>query len=57
MIFEGSVSKKAITYNFIPHEVNLIGHGIIDVLPWIRWGYNSKDSTTFYDRFLLWLGV
>ncbi|MDX9808501.1 MAG: RHS repeat-associated core domain-containing protein [Acholeplasma sp.] len=46
------------TYNFIPNSIAFgVGHGIVDVLPWILWGNNSKDSTTFFDRFFLWLGV
>ncbi|MCV2231780.1 DNRLRE domain-containing protein [Acholeplasma manati] len=43
------------TYNFIPNGVNKAGHGFVDVLPWILWGNNSKDSSTIFDRFYLWL--
>jgi len=43
------------TYNFIPHEVSSIGHGIVDVLPWILWGNSYEDKTTCSERFILWL--
>jgi hypothetical protein len=42
------------TYNFIPSDKNgifgVIGHGLVDVLPWIFLGNSIDDTTTIFDR-------
>ena len=38
------------TYNFISSLVDPIGHFIVDVIPWIRYGNSPDDSTTPQER-------
>ena len=36
---------------------NSIGHYVMDVKPWIRWGNSPDDTTTSWDRMWGLLGV
>ena len=38
------------TYNFIPHEKSVIGHTVVDVIPYFIWGNSRGDSTTVISR-------
>lgn len=38
------------TYNFIDGDVFMLGHYIVDVLPYLLWGNNKDDKSTFKQR-------
>jgi RHS repeat-associated protein len=38
------------TYNYCPSQTSVIGHAVLDVLPWLIWGNTRDDSTTFIQR-------
>ena len=40
------------TYNFISPAENKVGHGIVDVAPWVIWGNSYNDSTTISERII-----
>jgi hypothetical protein len=41
------------TYNFVPYNTGIIGaigHGIVDVVPYLIWGNSVYDQTSFSER-------
>jgi len=39
------------TFDFVSPNINLHGHGVVDVEPWLKWGNSPQDSTTKWERY------
>lgn len=44
------------TYNYFPSTESVVGHAVLDVLPWILWGNTIDDPTTPIERIFGMLG-